>query len=185
MNFFSPKSAASRYKKGRFYFHPTVIERIRGFLSLDEPLSIALDVGCGTGLSTVALRGISSRVVGVDASPEMVALAGKEPRVEYSVARAEQLPFKPELFEMITLSQAFHWLDKERFFAEARRVLRSSGWLIFYDHYFSSEMEDSPEFRRWFQEDYLKRFPPPPRGGLAFTPEDSANSGFQLVGQES
>ncbi|MDQ3821392.1 MAG: hypothetical protein M3362_27445, partial [Acidobacteriota bacterium] len=43
----------------------------------------------------------------------------------------------------------------------------------------------NPEFRRWFQEDYLKRFPPPPRGGLAFTPEDSANSGFQLVGQES
>src|SRR5919199_5884557 len=112
MNFFSPKSAAQRYRKGRYYFHPVVIERIREFLSLDEPLTIALDVGCGTGLSTIALEEISSRVVGVDASLEMVALADKEPRASYLVSRAEELPFKDGVFEIITLSQAFHWLDK-------------------------------------------------------------------------
>ena len=185
MNFFSPKSAARRYREGRSYFHPTVIERIRRFLSLDALLSIALDVGCGTGLSTIALKEISRRVVGVDAAQEMVALADKEPHIEFLVSRAEQLPFKDGVFEMITLSQAFHWLDKERFFTEARRVLRSKGWLIFYDHYFSSEMEEKPEFKSWFQENYLKRFPPPPRGGLTFTPEDSEQSGFQLLGQET
>lgn len=185
MNFFSPKSAARRYREGRFYFHPIIIERIRGFLSLNEPLSIALDVGCGTGLSTIALKEIARRVVGVDASLEMLALADKEPHVEYGVASAEELPFKDGVFEMITLAQALHWLDKARFFAEARRVLRSTGWLIFYDHYFSSEMKDNPEFKLWFQENYPKRFPPPPRGRLNFTPEDSEESGFQLLGHES
>lgn len=185
MNFFSPKSAARRYREGRFYFHPIIIERIRNFLSLDKPLAIALDIGCGTGLSTIALKEISSRVVGTDASLEMVALASDEPRVSYLVSRGEELPFKEDVFEMITLSQSFHWLDKARFFIEARRVLRPEGWLIFYDHYFSSEMEDNPEFKSWFQENYRKRFPPPPRGSLAFTPEDSERSGFQLVGQES
>ncbi|HKC63431.1 MAG TPA: class I SAM-dependent methyltransferase [Pyrinomonadaceae bacterium] len=185
MNLFSPKSAARRYREGRFYFHPIVIERIRKFLSLSEPLTIALDVGCGTGLSSIALKELSRLVVGVDASVEMVALADKEPRVEYLVSRAEELPFKDGVFEMITLSQAFHWLDKERFFAEARRVLCSAGSLIFYDHYFSSEMEDNPEFRSWFQANYLKRFPSPPRGSLAFTTEDSDEGGFQLQGQES
>lgn len=185
MNFFSLKSAARRYRTGRYYFHPTVIERIRNFLSLARPLSIALDVGCGTGLSSIALKEISRRVVGVDASLEMVALVYKEPRVEYLVSLAEELPFKDGGFEIITLAQVFHWLDRERFFAEARRVLRARGWLIFYDHYFSSEMEENPKFKSWFQENYMKRFPPPPRGGLAFTPEDSEESGFQLLGQES
>src|SRR5947209_652829 len=185
MNFFSPKSAARRYREGRFYFHPIIIERIREFLSLNEPLSIALDVGCGTGLSTIALKEIASRVVGVDASLEMLALADKEPHVEYGVARAEELPFKDGVFEMITLAQALHWLDKARFFAEARRVLRSPGWIIFYDHYFSYEMKDNPEFKSWFRENYLKRFPPPPRSRLNFTPEDAGETGFQFMAQET
>ncbi len=30
MNYFSPRSAAERYAKGRPYFHPLVVERIKG-----------------------------------------------------------------------------------------------------------------------------------------------------------
>src|SRR4051812_13216158 len=107
-NFFSPRSAAHRYIKGRPYFHPQAIARIRSFLSLEEPLARALDVGCGTGLSTVALKSIARHVTGADASMEMVALAAREYGVEYCVARAEELPFKEGALDAITLSSAFH-----------------------------------------------------------------------------
>jgi SAM-dependent methyltransferase len=184
VNFFSPKSAAERYSKGRPYFHPIVIKRTKKFLSLNEPLSRALDVGCGTGLSTVALKEIAREVVGVDAASEMIALADSDPHIEYLVASAEQLPFQDAGFDMITLSQAFHWLSREKFLEEARRVLRARGWLIVYDNFFSGRMEENDGFHEWFRENYPKRFPAPARAGLAFSEEDSENNGFHLLGHE-
>jgi SAM-dependent methyltransferase len=184
MNFFNSKSAAERYPKGRPYFHPIAIGRIKQFLSINEPLSRALDVGCGTGLSTVALKEIAREVVGVDASGEMIALAQRDPRIEYLIAGAEKLPFAEDEFEMVSLSSAFHWLDKEKFLKEAARVLRSGGWLVVYDNYVSGQMEENQEFQTWYREGYLKKYPPPPRTWPAFTAEDSAHEDFYLLGKE-
>ncbi len=184
MNFFNPKSAAARYTKGRPYFHPLVIERIRAFLSIKQALPHALDVGCGTGLSTAALKEIALRVVGVDASMEMVALAAREHAVEYCVARAEQLPFKENGFDLITLSSAFHWLDRDRFLKEAGKLLRPAGWLIVYDNFFQGQMQENAEFNSWYRESYLSKYPPPPRTWPAFTAEDCADRGFSLLGKE-
>lgn len=184
MNFFSPQSAAERYSKGRPYFHPIVIERIKQFLSLKEPLSRALDVGCGTGLSAVALKEIAREVVGVDAAVEMIALADSDPRIQYLVASAEKLPFAENEFELVTLSSAFHWLDREKFLKEADGVLRTGGWLVVYDNYVSGQMEENTEFQTWYREGYLKKYPPPPRTWPAFTAEDSANANFHLLGKE-
>lgn len=182
MNFFGSKSAAARYTAGRPYFHPVVVERIKSFLPLKEPLSRALDVGCGTGLSTIALKETASEVVGVDASTEMIALAERDSRIKYFVADAEELPFRDAAFDLMTLSQSFHWLDREKFLKEARRVLRAQGWLVVYDNYFSGRMEENAGFHEWFRENYPKRFPAPARAQLAFSEEDSENAGFHLLG---
>src|SRR3954465_10838922 len=159
VNFFSRKSAVRRYTKGRPYFHPLVIERIRSFLAIKGSLPRALDVGCGTGLSTVALQAVALRVVGVDASMEMVALAAREDGVEYCVARAEELPFREGGFDLLTLSSAFHWLDRDKFLREARRMLRPQGRLIIYDNFFQGQMAENAEFQAWYRESYLSKYP--------------------------
>jgi SAM-dependent methyltransferase len=184
MNFFSSQSAAARYPRGRPYFHPLVIERISAFLSLRKPLKRAVDVGCGTGLSTIALKEVAGEIVGVDASLEMIALAAKSERIEYSVADAVRLPFLDDKFDLMTLSSAFHWLDREEFLREAGRVLCSRGWLIVYDNYFSGQMEGQPMFQSWYRGSHLKRYPPPPRTWASFTEEDSGNGDFHLAGHE-
>ena len=184
MSFFRPQSAAARYAGGRPYFHPLVIRRIKEFLSLEEPFRRALDVGCGTGLSTVALKDIARDIVGVDASPEMVALAPKDSRIVYLVSVAENLPFGKSAFDLVTVSQVFHWLDRDRFFMEARRVLRAGGCLVVYDNYFSGQMEENAEFRTWYQESFLKKYPRPPRQWPSFTVEDTKRDGFNLVHHE-
>lgn len=184
MNFFSPKSAALRYSKGRSYFHPIIIKRIKKFLSLDKPLPRALDVGCGTGLSTVALKEIADKIVGVDASSEMVALAPKERSVSYLIASGEQLPFTEDVFDLMTLSQAFHWLDREKFLEEARRVLRVDGRMVVYDNYFLGRMEERADFHEWFKENYPKRFPAPTRGKLTFEPDELQGTGFHILDHE-
>jgi SAM-dependent methyltransferase len=181
MNYFSPKSAAARYLKGRPRFHPLIVRKIRESLSIEEPLARALDVGCGTGLSAVALKEISRQVVGLDASREMIALAGRESGVEYVVASAEACPFGEEEFDLITLSQVFHWLDRDRFLREAHRVLRAGGWLIVYDNYF--KMTDA-RFQSWHREEYLKRYPDPPRPKVTFTHDNTDPYGFRVYKEE-
>jgi len=182
MNYFSEKTAAQRYAKGRPYFHLFIIDRIKDFLEITERFYSALDVGCGTGLSTIALKGIAQHISGVDASVEMVALAPKETGIRYFVAAAENLPFKTNEFDLLTLSQVFHWLDPDRFLVEAARVLRPNGWLIAYDNYFSGMVTNS-EFHGWYKE-YLARYPVPPRREVAFTPENTAACGLRLRGRE-
>jgi len=184
MNYFSPKSAAQRFAKGRPYFHPIIVERIKDFLSISKPLSSALDVGCGTGLSTIALKEVAKSVVGLDASAEMIALAPEENGVKYFVAPTESLPFDENEFDLITLSQVFHWLDRDKFLAEANRVLRPDGWLVAYDNYFSGQMIENQDFQLWYREEYLKKYSTPPRAKITFTSENTNPSGFHLLKEE-
>jgi len=184
MNLFGYRTAARRYTKGRPYFHPKVIARVRDFLGRSRPFGAALDVGCGSGLSTLALAEIARRVVGVDASAEMVALAPPQARVSYTVAPAEELPFGDGSFELLTASQAFHWFDRPRFLAEAHRVLRPGGHLVVYDHYFGARLEENESFRAWFREQYLGKYPSPKRGEIVFTESEALEYGFRLLGGE-
>jgi SAM-dependent methyltransferase len=144
----------------------------------------AIDVGCGTGLSTTALKEIAKKIVGVDASAEMIALAESDGRIDYRVADALSLPFGENEFDLMTLSSAFHWLEREKFLKEAARVLRPQGWLIVYDNYFSGRMEENAAFQTWYRESYLSKYPPPSRAKSNFNEEDSGNEGFYLAGDE-
>ncbi len=184
MNFFSPESAAERYVIGRPYFHPAAIQRIKKVLSLSEPVTRALDVGCGTGLSTIALKEIAEQIVGVDASRAMIARAPKDSRIEYCVAAAEKLPFSECEFDLTTLSSALHWLDRSKFCAEAHRVLRPEGWLIVYDNYFSAQMKEDTDFQAWHRDVCLAKYPSPARAIASFTSENSERHGFRLIHQE-
>jgi SAM-dependent methyltransferase len=92
-----------------------------------------LDVGCGTGRLSVALaERAGARVWGVDASPEMLAVAkAKAPQgVAFKVARAEALPFKDGWFERVAQWLVVHLVDRPAAFAEARRVLADDGKLV-------------------------------------------------------
>jgi SAM-dependent methyltransferase len=184
VNPFDFQSAAERYAQGRPYFHPQVIQRIKERLSLTEPLPWAMDVGCGTGLSTIALKEIATHIVGVDASAAMIALARPDPCIAYVVAAAEQLPASATPFDLMTLSSVFHWLDPDAFFAQARQALASAGHLIIYDNSFMAEMEGQPAFQSWSRDIFLKRYPSPPRARVAIDDETCARGGFAFLGEE-
>jgi SAM-dependent methyltransferase len=180
MNYFAPKTAAERYSKGRPYFHPRVIGRVKEFLSLDELLPRGLDVCCGTGHSSVALKEIAARVVGADASTEMLAFAPKDAGITFLMAEAEKLPFGEDAFDILSVCQALHWLDKRRFLAEVRRVLPAGGWLVVYDNYMAGRMAENDDFRPWFKDSYVERFPAPPRDWVLFDADEAESEGFHL-----
>ena len=184
MNFFAHQTAAERYAQGRPYFHPLVIDRIRGFLKLRGPVSIAVDVACGTGQSSLALADIATSVIATDLAVSMLAQAQVHEHIRYIEAPAEHLPIESHSADLITVSLAFHWFDRNRFLAEACRILRPDGTLVIYNNAFFGQMKENPEFALWSQEKYLTRYPNPPRNTTSFDEQDARACHFTFVGRE-
>jgi SAM-dependent methyltransferase len=115
----------------------------------------------------------------------MISFAPKDEKIDYLISDAEVLPFAADAFDLITMSQVLHWLDRKKFFKEARRVLKRKGWIIVYDNNFSAQMPENPEFQRWHKEYFLEKYPSPPRNWVSFTAEDTAKEGFNLIKHES
>ncbi len=183
-NYFNPKTVAKRYAKGRPQYHSFVIEKIKESLSIEKSFSFALDVGCGTGFSSAALTEIAENVVGLDVSTEMLRLAKKKNNIEYLAASAENLPFSEGKFDLITVSQAIHWIDKHKFFAEADRILKPKSFIIAYDNYFLGKMFDNSKFNEWYKNEFLKNFPTPPRAERSFETESENPKDFVLIKEE-
>jgi len=182
MNFFAYKSAAERYAQHRPYFHPLVIENIKSHLELKAPVARALDVACGTGQSTVALKEIADSVIGVDISDEMLGLAKQGSGIEYRNASAEDLSvFEDGSFDLITTSMAFHWFDHKHFLSEAHRVLKTDSWFIPYTNGFYGQMKENESFEEWVKESYAKRYPSPPRNSTPITEELANEFGFSSL----
>lgn len=184
MNYFIHASTAERYARGRPYFHPLVIDRVRSLLQLARPVPAALDVACGTGQSALALTEVASSVIAIDVSPAMLAQAPAHERICYREAPAEELPLEDQSVDLITVSLAFHWLDRTPFLAEARRVLRRGGTLVIYWNDFYGRMKENAKFESWTFASYLKRYPKPPRNNQPLTEDDARINGFTFVSRE-
>jgi SAM-dependent methyltransferase len=184
MSYFAHRSAAARYARSRPYFHPLVMARIREEIGITAPLTQALDVGCGTGQSTVAVRSLARFVIGTDISPAMLAAAPHDTDIAYIVGAAEGLPCGDARFDLVTAGLAFHWFDQGRFLAEARRVLRPGGWLVPYNNGFHGVMHENAEFAAWVRGVYLARYPSPPRPNMPLDATDAERAGFCLIGRE-
>jgi len=180
-NPFAASGVGPRYARGRPYHHPRTLARVRAVVG-DTPVGHALDVACGTGLSTIALAGVADTVVGLDVSTEMLRAAARVPNGSYLLGGAETLPFPDAAFDAVTCSSGVHWFDQARFYSELWRVVRPGGWVGLYDHYFVG-MQDVDAFRDWMQE-LFRRYPLPPRNPQVGDPRNETPPGFELVGSE-
>jgi SAM-dependent methyltransferase len=180
MNYFAHASAAMRYASSRPYFHPVVIERIKTHLKLEHSVDKALDVACGTGQSSLALKAICENITGIDVSPEMLEFARKNPEIEFLESGAENLPFEDSSFDLLTVSNAFHWFDRSRFLSEANRVLVPGGWLIMYYNAWRSNMLENPDAFKLWADIHFKRYPQPPRDSKPMTETEASSCGFRF-----
>lgn len=169
-----------RYASSRPYFHPVVIERIKAHLKLEQPVLKALDVACGTGQSSFALKAICQNVTGVDVSPEMLEFARENPGIEFLESGAENLPFEDSSFDLLTVCNAFHWFDRSQFLTEAFRVLKPNAWLIVYYNAWLSQMLEKPDVLEAWGNMHFERYPTPPRDNKPMTESEASSYGFRF-----
>jgi len=98
------------------------------------PGDAVLDVACGTGaltLAAAAIAGPDGRVAGLDANPEMLAVARRKTGdIDWREGVAEDLPFDDGSFDAVVSQFAFMFFDdRPRSLAEMMRVLKPGGRL--------------------------------------------------------
>jgi SAM-dependent methyltransferase len=127
---------------------------IRFLLDRLEPGFAVLEIGCGYGRVALELAGAAGRVVGIDTSPESLALArelaGSSSKCEFLEMDALDLQFPDDAFDAVVCVQngicAFG-VDRMSLVREALRVARPGGRV-----FFSSYAERFwPHRLEWFQ----------------------------------
>ena len=126
---------AEHYDKTRLPYSKTVVDYCRSLVGAKNVT--ILDLGCGTGISSRQLAGISENVVGCDTEEKMVrvAIKHKSPTIKYTVGRADCLPFRAQSFHAVTVFAAFHWFSDTVSVSEIRRTLKKKGFFIAVNRY--------------------------------------------------
>ena len=183
-NVYDSLRMAAGYAFDRPPVHQHVVRAIGEHLRLTHRVTRALDVGCGAGLSTAALEPLARFVVGLEPVPTMlIHRRTVAPRAAFVAARAEQLPFAAESFDLLTAAGSLNYVDLALFLPEIARVLGKGGVLAIYDFSAGRRLRDSGALYAWYAA-FERRYPPKPGydldvRGLAYKP-----SGLRLDAYE-
>lgn len=112
------------YKKFRPTYPPALFEYVLSFV---KTKAWAWDCGTGNGQVAGILADHFNKVYASDISQAQLDNAVKKDNIEYVLCPAEKTPFLDQTFDLITVAQAFHWFDFNRFFEEVRRVIKPGG----------------------------------------------------------
>jgi ubiquinone/menaquinone biosynthesis C-methylase UbiE len=100
---------------------------------LDKTMDV-LDIGCGPGTITAALKRFTRTAIGIDINPRAVATAGRMhagvDRLSFVTSTMTKLPFPDAHFDAVLFHAVLYHLNPETLsaaLAEARRVLKPGG----------------------------------------------------------
>jgi SAM-dependent methyltransferase len=88
---------------------------------------LAWDCATGNGQAAIGLAPHFQHVVGTDASPAQLGWAPRRDRISYMACLGEAAALRSGGVDLVTVAQAFHWLDHARFLAEVDRVIAPGG----------------------------------------------------------
>jgi SAM-dependent methyltransferase len=109
-------------------YRPTYPAELFAWLTNIAPSrGTAWDCGTGSGQAAVGLAAHFEHVIATDPSRKQLEHAEPHPRVEYRAAPAEVSLLDTASVDLVSVAQAIHWFDLERFYTEAKRVLKPGG----------------------------------------------------------
>lgn len=117
------KDLFSEQSKVYAQFRPTYPQELFEYiLQFVGERKSAWDCATGNGQAASVLAGYFEKVKASDISEAQINNAVKKNNIEYYVCSAEETPFAKNSFDLITVAQAYHWLNWKKFHDEASRV---------------------------------------------------------------
>jgi ubiquinone/menaquinone biosynthesis C-methylase UbiE len=146
-------TTASYYARYRRGYPGQIVAAVVDRLGLGADEAV-IDLGCGTGLLTVALAPRVRLVVGVDPEADMLAAARRSTaattgsNVVWVLGSDADLPALAGLrgdggWGAVTVGQALHFMDRPVLFGRALRVLRPGGGLVIISNGIPAWQQDS------------------------------------------
>jgi ubiquinone/menaquinone biosynthesis C-methylase UbiE len=169
-------------------FRPRYPEELFRYLATIAPgQQLAWDCATGNGQAAVALAELFGRVIATDASKRQIENAEAHARVEYRIAPAENSGIESNSVDLITVAQALHWFELERFDTEARRVLKPRGVVAAWAYKLAQIEPAIDAVVNHYYSDVVGAYWPPERGlvekfeELAFPFPEIAAPTFEMV----
>ena len=175
---FQHDRVAAGYATARPYLHPEILALARDVMRPAARVHRALDVGCGTGLSSTALLDLAQEVVGIDAAIDMLRHARRAHGICYVTSDAEAPPFRAGTFDLVVACGSIDWVDRSRFLPRASELLSRGGWLVSLDFGDTGRSSEVRGLARWYDEVFQERYPRPPARDPMITAGEAARHAF-------
>jgi SAM-dependent methyltransferase len=120
-------AAADLYHRYRPSYPDALLDWLEQATGARPPARVA-DVGCGTGIASRLLAARGFAVTGIDPNESMLAHARAAGGAVYAKGTASATGLGDASVDLVTVAQAFHWIDVPTALSEFRRVLASPGW---------------------------------------------------------
>jgi hypothetical protein len=131
----STKDYFSGHSKLYATFRPTYPDDLYSFIFKHvKNFESAWDCATGNGQVAQVLAKHFKKVQGSDISQQQLDNAVQRENILYSIQRAEQTNFPNNQFDLITVGQALHWFDFEKFYTEVRRVAKKDAMIALWGY---------------------------------------------------
>lgn len=120
---------SEHYASYRPPLHAPILNHCLG----SERWAKGLDIGCGTGASSLALLTVCEKVCGIDPSEDMIANTPQLAQVSFTHADVCNLPFKDGYFDICTYAGAWWYAQDQDQLNDTFRILKTNGVLLIYD----------------------------------------------------
>lgn len=175
---------ALQYAAARPHYPDALIDHVSSQATAHD---LAWDVATGNGQAAIGLARHFAEVHASDASIDQIRAAEPCPGVCFACEPAEHCSLPDHSVDLITVAQAAHWFDHDRFYAEVRRVARPGALLAIWCygvHRVSTHID--PAVHHFYSEVVGPYWPPERRyiddryNTLPFPFEQRPSPGFEM-----
>jgi len=155
-DYFSDRAAG--YARARPGYPPELFDFLAGLASRRR---LAWDCATGSGQAASGLAAHFDRVIATDASVAQLANAARARNLGYAAARAEASGIAAGTADLVSVAQAIHWFEIDRFWEEVRRVASPGGAVAIWAYNLAqTDGEIERVLRRYYAEIVGPYWPP-------------------------
>lgn len=115
-------------------FRPPLHKRIlKKCIGQKEKYIRGIDIGCGTGQSSIALTDYCEKVIAIDPSTDMLKKAILHPNIEYQHYNGKTLEFENNSFDIVTFAGSLYYAKSQELLNELVRITQNGGLVVVYD----------------------------------------------------